>query len=66
MFPRFPRYLTPIHQKKLETARQAIVAKDEQFKEIEEKIRAQEKQASEDEDELFYDKDEAYVILGAV
>ena len=54
------RYLTPMHQKKLELARQAIVAKDEQFKEIEAKIRASEKTASDDEDELFYDKDEAY------
>eukprot|EP00039_Didymoeca_costata_P027922 m.19479 g.19479 ORF g.19479 m.19479 type:complete len:1962 (-) comp6594_c0_seq1:161-6046(-) len=57
------RYLTPAHQARLEEARRAVQEKDSQFKEIEERIREQqEAMISEDEEELFFDKDEAYKV----
>jgi len=54
------RYLEPAHQARLEQARQAILEKDQQLKDLEAKIKEQEELESEDDDELFYDKDEAY------
>jgi hypothetical protein len=54
------RYLEPAHQTRLEQARQAILEKDQQLKDLEAKIKEQEELESEDDDELFYDKDEAY------
>jgi hypothetical protein len=55
------RYLEPAHQARLEQARQAILEKDQQLKDLEAKIKEQEELESEDDDEVFFDKDEVYL-----
>lgn len=59
------RYLTPMHQTKLEAARQALEGKEAQLKEMEARIKESEEAMSEDDDEIFFDPTEAYEAYAA-
>jgi hypothetical protein len=55
------RYTAPLHQQRMASARQALEEQNKQMRDLESRIRtATEEMASEDEEEVFYDKDEAY------
>ncbi len=55
------RYLAPLHEAQLTEARQAVAAREEQLQAMRERIHAQVASiASDDEEQLFYSRDEAF------